>query len=274
MADVVAGQTEVRGMKESAKQAAEGMKLFEKDRAVVEVDLEGATKFKAEVEAKIVALEAEAAALTGKDNKKARTEKEKTKSALKNQHDYIDACKVVKGLPSVHGHFSKTIKPETVEEVKPAETTEAVGAKKSDTDREKKKREGKKLDAGLSRAEKDELEGLKQKIITRKSELKEEGMTGGQINKHGDIVNMVARLTELKEKENPGSATEGKDEKKKDDKKKKKLDSAASKVLEAKQKEFDEYCNQLKNEFKYSKKEISADPDYQAMKKELDALSK
>merc|ERR1711974_304923 len=158
-----------------------GMKLFEAGKDEVEVDVEGATKFKADIESQIAELEAQAAALTGKDNKKARTEKEKAKSALKNQHDYIDACKVVKGLPSVHGHFSRVTKAAAPKEAAPEE--EEVGPAKSDAEKEKKKKDSKKLDAGISRAEKDELEGLKQKIITRKAELKDEGMTGGQINK-------------------------------------------------------------------------------------------
>merc|ERR1719198_467608 len=91
-------------MGEAMKQAQAGMKLFGEEVAA-EGDLEGAKKFKEELEAKMAAIDAEVAALPGKENKKARTEKEKAKSAMKNQHDYIDACKVVKGLAPVHGHF-------------------------------------------------------------------------------------------------------------------------------------------------------------------------
>merc|ERR1712139_210266 len=73
-----------------------------------ELDVDGATAFKAEHEAKIKAVEDEAAALTGKDNKKARTEKSKEASAMKTTAEYIDACKVVKGLQPKNGHFMKT----------------------------------------------------------------------------------------------------------------------------------------------------------------------
>merc|ERR1719487_3155072 len=54
------------------------------------------------------AVEAEAAALTGKDNKKARQEKSKEAAALKNTAEYIDACRVIKGQPPKNGHFAKT----------------------------------------------------------------------------------------------------------------------------------------------------------------------
>merc|ERR1719231_1542201 len=55
----------------------------------------------------MAALEAEAAALTGKDNKKARQEKSKAASALKTTPEYIDACKVIKGMQPKNGHFAK-----------------------------------------------------------------------------------------------------------------------------------------------------------------------
>merc|ERR1712113_871923 len=71
--------------------------------------------------------------------------------------------------------------------------------------------------AGLSKAEKDELEQLKQDVIKRKAELKASGMSGGQCNKDEQVVAMVARMNELKEKESPGSTAKdaGKDDKKK-----------------------------------------------------------
>merc|ERR1712217_197961 len=75
--------------------------------AEVELDLEGATAYKAEHDAKIKEKEDAAAALTGKDNKKARTELSKEVSAMKSEEKYVDACKVVKGLPPPKGNFSK-----------------------------------------------------------------------------------------------------------------------------------------------------------------------
>merc|ERR1712050_438720 len=73
----------------------------------VEYDLDGATAYKAEHEAKIKEKEDAAAALTGKDNKKARTELSKEVSAMKAEEKYVDACKVVKGLPPPKGNFAK-----------------------------------------------------------------------------------------------------------------------------------------------------------------------
>merc|ERR1712176_50894 len=76
------------------------------------LDLEGATAYKAEHEAKIKEKEEAAAALTGKDNKKARTELSKEVSAMKAEEKYVDACKVVKGLPPPKGNFAKSQKGE------------------------------------------------------------------------------------------------------------------------------------------------------------------
>jgi hypothetical protein len=58
---------------------------------------------------------------------------------------------------------------------------------------------------------------LKKDIIERKSQLKAEGMSGGQQNKDAQIVQWVARMNELKEKECPGSTQ--KDDKKEGKKK-------------------------------------------------------
>jgi len=64
------------------------------------------------------------------------------------------------------------------------------------------------------------------------------------------------------------------DESSSSDKKKKKLDSETSAALLQKQKELEEYTEKLRTEFKYSKKDIAADPDYIDMKKEIDKMSK
>merc|ERR1719217_1259552 len=61
--------------------------------------------------------------------------------------------------------------------------------------------------AGISKAERDELDKLKTDIIARKAELKGTGMSGGQINKDEHVVIWVKRMNELKEKECPGSTT-------------------------------------------------------------------
>merc|ERR1712019_216078 len=75
--------------------------------------------------------------------------------------------------------------------------------------------------AGLSKAERDELEKLKKDIIERKAELKGQGLSGGQCNKDEQVVAWVARMTELKIREDPTLADgDKKKDEKKDDKKK------------------------------------------------------
>ena len=65
---------------------------------------------------------------------------------------------------------------------------------------EDSKKDIKKESAGLSPAETKELEELKQGIVERKAILKEQGLSGGQQNKD-EVVKMVARMNELKEKQ-------------------------------------------------------------------------
>merc|ERR1712151_1418325 len=109
--------------------AAEGMKLFEPETGAVEVDKAAAEKFKEEVEAQIAALDAHIATLTGKENKKERTAKSKEASDLKVGKQYIDACKVVKGLEPKNGFFivAGQAKPKA-EAPKKEETEPAVAA--------------------------------------------------------------------------------------------------------------------------------------------------
>merc|ERR1712014_512820 len=224
-------------------QAEVGLKLFGEE-AKIDFDTAGAQAFKDSHETAIKAKEAEAEALTGKDNKKARTEKSKEASAMKNDPKYIDACKVVKGLPAPNGNFmtkEETAKPaaaEAKEEVK-----EEKKAEKKD-DKPKKKMES----AGLSPDEKKELDKLKNDIIARKSELKAAGKSGGECNKDEQVVAWVARMTELKIKEDPTLADA--DKKKGDDKKKDKANKTEEKM--ALEKKVEEYRLRLKSEFGYS----------------------
>jgi len=254
-------------------QAKAGLALMAQDaKAVVEGDVPAATLFKESCDSKIAELETQVAALAGKDNKKARTEKEKEKTAIKNDKQYIDACKVVKGLPPVHGSFAKAAPAAP----KPVEKPAAAAAVATPVEAEKKKDEKKdkpkkaQESTGISKEERAELESIKAKIIEKKGQLKEAGMSGGQQNKDSEIVAWVSRMNELKEKEAPGSSS-GKDKKPEGKKKNKNVDNA---MLEQKQKELDEYADNLRTEFKYSKKEVIADPEYQEMKAELDKLSK
>merc|ERR1712139_598518 len=112
--------------------------------------------------------------------------------------------------------------------------------------------------AGISKAERDELEKLKNDLIARKKELKEQGMSGGQMNKDEQVMEWVKRMNELKEKENPGALAAQKDEKKG---KKKTLSADAAAQKEALEQEIEAYKGKLKSEFGYSNKEIKADPD-------------
>merc|ERR1712217_408074 len=90
----------------------------------VKTDLPAAEAYKAEVDAQIAALEKEVAELTGKDNKKARTEKSKQISEIKVGNQYIDACTVVKGLEPKHGFFViKEAEPVKAEPSAPAAPT-------------------------------------------------------------------------------------------------------------------------------------------------------
>lgn len=269
------GEGHVKGTDQMKQQAEEGMKLFAKE-GEAEFDVEAATAFKESTDQQIAALEEEAKQLTGKDNKKLRQEKDKEKAALKVSKEYVDACKIVKGLPPPNGNFVKTgATPAAAPKAAEPAAEAAAAEPAADKAPEKEKKAPKKTEsAGISKAERDELEKLKTQIIEKKKELKEQGMSGGQINKEETIVAWVTRMNELKEKECPGSTTAGKGDDKKTDKKKKKLDSETTKLLEEKQRAFEEYTEKLRTEFKYSKKEIAADPDYLDMKAEIDKISK
>merc|ERR1712185_865449 len=92
----------------------------------------------------------------------------------------------------------------------PAEQPKKVEAKEEPKDDKKEKADKKPAkkqeSAGISKEERDELEKLKQAIIKKKGELKEQGLSGGQCNKDPEVVQMVARMQELKIKEDPSLA--------------------------------------------------------------------
>jgi len=253
----------VAGTKEIEKQAEVGLKLFGEE-AKITFDTAAAQAFKDEHEAAIKAKEAEAEALTGKDNKKARTEKSKEASAMKTDKKYVDACKVVKGLEAPNGNFMSKAEAQAPAGAS-ASKDEAKDEKKTDKkdDKPKKKMES----AGLSPDEKKELDKLKNDIIARKGELKAAGKSGGECNKDEQVVGWVARMTELKIKEDPTLAD---GDKKKDDKKKDKSNKTEEKM--ALEKKVEEYRLQLKSEFQYSDKDIKADPDMQEMVKQLQKM--
>jgi len=262
----VNGEEIAKGGKEMVALAEKGMALFAAQKADdVEFDIEAATAFKDSADAKFAALEAEAAALTGKDNKKARSEKNKEAADVKKTPQYIDAVKVIKGLVPPNGNFAKITKAEAVAE-SPSPADEA-DMKKANDKKDEKKPKKKEESAGISKAERDELEKLKTDIVTKKKELKDGGMTGGQINKDPDVAAMVARMNELKEKENPGCLAAAKDEKKEG--KKKVLTSEGMQMKLNLEAEIETYKLRLKTEFGYSAKEIKVDPDLLDMQKRL-----
>ena len=125
----------------------------------------------------------------------------------------------------------------------------------------------------MSPAETKELEDLKQRIVERKAILKEEGLSGGQQNKDEEIVKMVARMNELKEKQEPGSSKKDKDAKK-DTKKKTPLSPEEQRDYVSLQGEVEVYKAKLRNEFGYSNKEMKADPDLQDMEARLAAFQR
>ncbi|CAJ1359359.1 unnamed protein product [Effrenium voratum] len=257
---------EVRGTGGMLSQAEEGMKLFAQVASAAEYDRAAADKYKAEVEARISALEAEAAVLNGKDNKKERAAKGKEAAQLKAEQCYVDACKIVKGLEPKFGHFV----------TKAAEVFVAQKAVQEETKEKAKKeikKETKKESAGLSPAETKELDDLKQAIVERKAILKEQGMSGGQQNKDEEVVKMVNRMTELKEKLDPGSTKKEKDAKK-DSKKKTPLSAEEQKDFAKLQGEIEIYKAKLRTEFGYSNKEMKADPDLKDMEARLAAFEK
>merc|ERR1712188_153298 len=115
----------------------------------------------------------------------------------------------------------------------------------------KKKKE--KAAKGLSEKELEDMEKLKQNIMTKKSELKAEGMSGGQINKNSDIVDWVAKLNALKEKEAAlkGNMTEKEAKKEATGKK------GDPKEIEKLRQDIEDYKAKLKEEFGYTKQEGS-----------------
>jgi len=248
------------------------LKLFHEAKEL-EGDKGAAETWKGAEDAKIKALEAEAETLTGADNKKARQAKSKEIAAMKKTDQYIDAELVLKGKPPKHGFFvvaGQAVVPDAPKMTGGYNARDPItpDAKAEPKKKDDKKPAAKKESAGISKAERDELEKLKTDIIARKTELKGAGQTGGQINKDEQVVAWVARMNELKEKECPGSTAVAK----KDSKKEAKLSGEAQLQLDTLEKEIEEYRQKLVSEFKYSKKDIAADPDMMDMTAKLKKL--
>merc|ERR1712098_111136 len=208
---------------------------------------------------KVKALEAEIEKLTGKENKKARNTKSREIADLKKDADFVDAERVLAGKEPLAEHNKAKV--EEKEEVKEEKKEEVADDKKKKEKAPKK--EKKEESAGISPAERNELEELKKNLIARKTELKAQGMSGGQMNKEPQIVEWVKRMTELKEK--AGEVVE----KKKGKEKGKKGDSEA--IAKLKQ-EIEDHKAKLKSEYGYTKSEINKDEDVVEMTKRLNAM--
>jgi hypothetical protein len=214
-----------------------------------------------ETMSKVKMLEGEINALPGKENKKARNGKSREIADLKKDADFMDAERVLQGkeplTPSNKDPSSPTKKGEFEDLFAncdagkmyvAATTTELLFSSKK-----KKEKPAK----GLSEKELEDMEKLKQNIMTKKAELKAEGMSGGQINKDSEIVDWVAKLNALKEKEAAlkGNLTE------KDLKAEAKGKKGDEKEMFKLKNDIEEYKLKLKEEFGYTKQEINKDPD-------------
>jgi hypothetical protein len=222
----------------------------------------------AETMAKVKMLESEIDAIPGKENKKARNAKSREIADLKKDADFMDAERIMVGKEPItpsnktpqnsspkKGEYDDLFASHDAGKMYVAPTTESL------TFASKKKKE--KPAKGLSDKELEDMEKLKQNIMTKKSELKAEGMSGGQINKDSDIVDWVAKLNALKEKEAALKGNLSEKEAKKEDKGKKGDDKEIAKLRQ----DIEDYKLKLKEEFGYSKNEINKDPDLMDMQK-------
>merc|ERR1719258_558374 len=206
--------------------------------------------------------------LPGKENKKARNAKSREIAELKKDANFMDAERILVGkepitpsnktpqnAPPKKGEYDDLFAGCDAGKMYVAPTTESL----SFTTKKKKEKQQKEL----SEKELEEMEKLKQNIKTKKSELKAEGMSGGQINKDSEIVDWVAKLNALKEKEAAlkGNMTD------KDLKQEQKGKKGDDKEIAKLKQDIEDYKLKLKEEFGYSKQEINKDPDLMDMQK-------
>jgi hypothetical protein len=223
----------------------------------------------AETMAKVKVLEVEIESLPGKENKKVRNAKSREIAELKKDADFMDAERILVGKEPItpSNKTPQNAPPKKGEyddlfaEAGDAGKLYVAGKSESLTFTSKKKKE--KAQKGLSEKELEDMEKLKQSIMTKKSELKAEGMSGGQINKDSDIVDWVAKLNALKEKEASlkGNMTQKEAQKEASGKK------GDEKEIAKLHQDIEDYKAKLKEEFGYSKKEINQDMDLMDMQK-------
>jgi len=227
----------------------------------------------AETMAKVKSLESEISDLTGKENKKARNARSRVIAEMKKDVNFMDAERIIAGKEALspmnrdpntpskkvgeydHLFAQKATMPDgKLAYVAPTADIGVAGTKK----KEKKVKE-------LSEEEKQQMEKLKNNIMTKKSDLKAEGMSGGQINKDSEIVEWVNKLNALKEKE---AQLKG-DMTAKDVKMEQKQKKGDEKEIARLRDEIDAYKLKLKEEYGYSKQDINKDPDLVEMQKRL-----
>lgn len=228
-----------------------------------------AQKIMDETNAKIKVLEAEMEQLTGKDNKKARNAKSREVSDMKKTDDFVDAERVIAGKEPLQEKWKGEAKVEKKEEIvlEVVDKTAYV-APTSITKDKKEKKEKKPESAGISPAERDELEKLKVEIVAKKTALKEQGLSGGQQNKDPDVVKMVTRMQELKVKSGEISGDAKADKKAAKGKGPKGNPEEIQKLTQ----EIEDYKLKLKTEFGYTKNDIAKDEDILEMQKRLKAM--
>jgi hypothetical protein len=228
-----------------------------------------AQKIMDETNAKIKVLEAEMEQLTGKDNKKARNAKSREVSDMKKTDDFVDAERVIAGKEPLQEKWKGEAKVEKKEEIvlEVVDKTAYV-APTTITKDKKEKKEKKPESAGISPAERDELEKLKVEIVAKKTALKEQGLSGGQQNKDPDVVKMVTRMQELKVKSGEISGDAKADKKAAKGKGPKGNPEEIQKLTQ----EIEDYKLKLKTEFGYTKNDIAKDEDILEMQKRLKAM--
>merc|ERR1719321_2294689 len=226
--------------------------------------------------AKVKNLEAEITDLSGKENKKARNARSRLIAEMKRDVNFMDAERIIAGKEAMspmnrdpntplkkvgeydHLFLQKATMPDgKLAYVAPTSDIGVSGTKK----KEKKAKD-------LSEEEKNLMEKLKNDIVAKKSELKAEGMSGGQINKNAEIVEWVAKLNALKEKEAQLKGNMTEKDLKKDEKHKKGDEKEIAKLRD----DIEAYKLKLKEEFGYSKQDINKDPDLVDMQKRYKGL--
>merc|ERR1719379_1777036 len=224
-----------------------------------------------ETMAKVRNLEDEITTLTGKENKKARNARSRVIAEMKKDVNFMDAERIIAGKEALSpmnrdpntpskkvGEYDHLFAQKaTMPDGKLAYVAPTADIGVSD----KRKKEKKVKD--LSEEEKQQMEKLKNNIMTKKAEMKAEGVSGGQINKDSEIVEWVSKLNALKEKE---AQLKG-DMSAKDVKNAEKSKKGDEKEIAKLRDEIDAYKLKLKEEFGYSKQDINKDPDLVDMQK-------